>query len=128
MRDEMIPGRATVDDWEPEPKQPLSIVSWDAWRDGWGTTSFVIQDQNEHRYGFFFDGHLGRLCSGTGTHRDADAAFVKKGSRLMRDVIAVLQSERTRKTVAGKELAKHLDRALVYSGVDTAEASGSEPL
>jgi hypothetical protein len=88
--------------------------------------SFVLQDQNGHRFGFFFDGHLGRLCSGTGTHLDDDAAFVKKGSRLMRDVIAVLQSERIRETVAGMALAKHLDRALVYSGVSAGRPSGPD--
>lgn len=117
MRDEAIPGRATVDDWDTEPHRPLSIVWWGVWRDGWGTMSFKLRDSTSQEFHFFFDGHLGRLCSGSGTHLDDDAAFVKAGSPLMREVLELLWSERDRGTEAGLALAYHLDKAMTYSGL-----------
>ena len=117
MRDDTVPGRTTIDTWAIEPRRPLTVVAWDVWRDGWATVCFTLRDARGREYGFFFDGHLGRLCSGNGTHLDVDAAFVKKSSRLMQDVLGVLQSERERGTSAGSALSAHLDKALVYSGV-----------
>lgn len=116
MRDDTIPGRTSVDDWELPPTRPLSVISFGTWRDGWGTQGFVLQDAVGREFAFFFDGHLGRLCSGRGTHLDDDAAFVKKGSPLMSEVLDVIARERERRTEAGIALSGALDKALVYSG------------
>jgi hypothetical protein len=124
MHDDTIPGRASVADWEHPPMCPLRVTSFGAWRDGWGTPYFVLQDAVGREFAFFFDGHLGRLCAGRGTHVDDDAAFVKKGSRLMADVLDVLVAERAHGTQAGLALASAIDKAIVYSGLGSFMAPG----
>lgn len=96
MRDDTVPGRSTLSDWERPPVgalRPLRLAGdrsfTDMDRHRWSDITFTLVDDSGHAYPFFFDGWLGRLCVGRGRD-DPDAAFVAPESPLLHAVLDVL--------------------------------------
>lgn len=88
-----LPGFAEIDKWPEVPQPPLSIKDFGRYRD-WGphqTVYVVLADIGGHEYHFFFDRFLGRLCFGK-NDKDEDAAFVRVGSPLERDILDILDA------------------------------------
>ena len=116
MRDDTIPGRSTLLDWEIEPVRPLRLKDHAIWRDGWATLEFWLEDAEGNEFRFFFDGFLGRLCWGTDLHTGDDAAFVKKGTRVEADVFETLFREMQANDGVEAVIGKRVRKALQYAG------------
>lgn len=121
MRDDTVPGHSTLSDWERPPVGALQPVvlreeegiferirttSWDAM-----DLTFTLIDASGHRYRFFFDGFLGRLCAGQ-DREDEQAAFVAPDSPVLHTVLDVLEAHRDldRSIPEALEKARHYGR------------------
>jgi len=100
-RDDSVPAFVEVAEWprplrqarkEGQARRFFQLLAADKWRDGGprdGTVSVVLLDAAGARLCLFFDKFLGRLCLGEGP-QDPDAAFVKHGSELERELFIAL--------------------------------------
>lgn len=86
------PGYRELDEWPVTPKPPLSLADFGGWRNG--GAYFKLIDSAGHEYDFFFERFLGRLCFGWDEDAD-DAAFVKVGGALEREVLEILDESVT---------------------------------
>jgi hypothetical protein len=96
-RDDSVPAFVEVAEWSRPLRQFFQLLAADKWRDGGprdGTVSVVLIDAAGARLCLFFDKFLGRLCLGEGP-QDPDAAFVKHGSELERDLFIALYTTDT---------------------------------
>lgn len=50
-----------------------------------------LVDAKGNRLAFFFDRFLGRLCDGSATESGHDAAFLRRGSRIEQEAIAIIE-------------------------------------
>lgn len=93
--DHSVPGFATVSDWDPHPSLPLRLLKCEQWRDCgiYGSCTLEIEDAGGHRYYFFFERILGRLCHGSNFESGDDAAFIKRGSELETSLFAFLHTQ-----------------------------------
>ena len=90
--DDSVPAFVEVAEWPRPLRQRFQLLSADKWRDGGprgGTVSVLLMDADGARLWLFFDKFLGRLCLGHGS-KDSDAAFVKHGSELERELFIAL--------------------------------------
>jgi hypothetical protein len=85
---EGVPGFPEASDWPVRPDPPLEIAYAGLYRDG-GTGFMVVRDATGRKWPFCFDKFLGRLCTGAHTG-DEQAAFVRPGSPLEADVLALM--------------------------------------
>jgi hypothetical protein len=94
MSGSQIPGFSEISDWPVKPTPPFTIVDFGAYRDGGPRCTFYVDltDSAGHKYSFFFERFLGRLCFGTTNDEGEDAAFVRVGSVLERDVLTILET------------------------------------
>lgn len=114
--DSSIPGYSELTGWPELPLYPEKITEICLYRDG--TVVVVIHGG----LGFCFEPNLGRLCYGE-SHRDDNAAFIKKGSPFEAELYSYLEA--ARKKLSTEEFAKSdiklfnncFSRAKVYSGV-----------
>jgi hypothetical protein len=91
-RDDPVPAFVEVAEWQQRPRGLWQILAADKWRDGGprgGTVLVVLMDADGARIYLFFDNFVGRLCLGGGP-KDPDAAFVKHGSELERELFIAL--------------------------------------
>ena len=110
VRDDTIPGRSEVRDWRHRPVGlavvPLSSTCCtDTYRHPRSGLLFTMVDEEMHRYSFFFDGFVGRLCTGK-DQDDPDAAFVVRGCPVDRDVCEALELWRHRDPAVGRALER----------------------
>lgn len=89
---DLIPPFVEVAESRRLPRGLCRIVSVDRWKDGGlrdGTVLVVLLAPDGARIHLFFDNVVGRLCVGKGP-KDPDAAFVKHGSELERELFVAL--------------------------------------
>jgi Zn-dependent M28 family amino/carboxypeptidase len=92
--DNSIPGYPELLDWPRAPVPPIQIANCGRYRDGGpqGGTYYVdLVDAEGNRFAFFFDRFLGRLCYGSATESGHDAAFLRRGSRIEQEAIALIE-------------------------------------
>lgn len=114
--DRSIPGYSELSGWPKPPIFPEQITEICLYRDG--TVVVVINGDVE----FFFERSLGRLCYGE-SHRDEEAAFIKKGSLFETELYSYL--EEARKILSAdtfsisdiKLFNECFSKAKIYSGV-----------
>lgn len=91
-RDEPARAFVEVGEWPRHPRRLRHILAADKWRDGGprgGTVAVVFMDIDGARINLFFEKFFGRLCLGVDP-KDPDAAFVKHGSELERELFIAL--------------------------------------
>ncbi|BCT93672.1 hypothetical protein LYSHEL_26990 [Lysobacter helvus] len=93
--DTSLPYYPELTDWPHEPVRPIQIADCGWYRDGGpqgGTYYADLVDSEGNRFPFFFDRFLGRLCFGSATEPDRDAAFLRPGSRVEQESIALIET------------------------------------
>ena len=116
-----IPGYPEISDWPVKPALPAQIIEILIYRDG-GTVGVVLEGNKGKGIDLFFDRFLGRLCFGD-YHTAADAAYLKKGSKLEKEAFEYL--EFARKKLSTQRFSKleiqvfnqYFKKARIYSSI-----------
>ena len=119
--DRSVSGYTELSVWPEEAGYPEEILGIWLYRDG-GTVGITIKGKRDKCIEFFFDRYLGRLCYGE-YETKSDAAFIKKGSKLEKEVYSYLENARKKLTsehfrISDIELFnERFEKAKIYSGV-----------